>query len=439
MESPELRHERPGFAAGLASSPVAIAAVMQVSLFFYYVDRNLILQPYWDMLSHVIRYVEYRDTGNWLVYLWEPHVQHRHIWIRLLTAFDVEAFSGVGYPFVVVAVCCLLTTAWLFWVQVRRMAAPALKVAAPALAVMLVLTSVAAVDAATPINTIYPQALLFSVLALILFDKDPDAGHGPRVDAQRVAALLCAIGAAFANTAALVLWPILAWMAWRIRDTRWLMTVSIPGALFIAIYVHGLPLSDRSVGSLGLADRLNYFLTFMGLPWTRAAVLSVPGRVLGAVLALVSAWMVFKHARYRPDCGCRSRLVVGLILFSLGCAILAAMGRADDRADVLVPVRYAVLLSPLHVALLMVASQHVRRHRRVVQASAMALAGALLATQLAAGEAAVTTTRTMRDMIQRFLDGETNQQMTTVVSDDLEEARRDSNAIREAGLYLTVK
>jgi hypothetical protein len=45
----------------------------------------------------------------------------------------------------------------------------------------------------------------------------------------------------------------------------------------------------------------------------------------------------------------------------------------------------------------------------------------------------------MRDTIQRFIGGEMAPDMATVVAGDLEQARRESNAIRAAGLYLDVK
>ena len=83
--------------------PLTVMAVLYVGLFIYYLQRTIIVQPFWDMYSHVLRYLQFRDDAAWWAYLWDPHVQHRHVWMRLLTAFDVEVFSGVAYPFIVTA------------------------------------------------------------------------------------------------------------------------------------------------------------------------------------------------------------------------------------------------------------------------------------------------------------------------------------------------
>ncbi|MEQ1898296.1 MAG: hypothetical protein ABL971_12995, partial [Vicinamibacterales bacterium] len=103
---------------------LAIVAVY-VALFAYYLQATMIRQPYWDMLSIVSRYLQYQRDGNLWTYLWEPHVQHRNVWMRLLTAFDANVFSGVAYPFVVVAAACQVLTAWLLWRTARRHAAGA--------------------------------------------------------------------------------------------------------------------------------------------------------------------------------------------------------------------------------------------------------------------------------------------------------------------------
>ncbi|MBM3779727.1 MAG: hypothetical protein FJW23_16055, partial [Acidimicrobiia bacterium] len=118
-------------------------AGMQVALFAYYVHVNLVLQPYWDMLSHVTRYLRFRDQDGWWAYLWDPHVQHRHVWMRLLTAADVEGLSGTGYPYVASAVAAQLVAGWLLGRATVRRAPPGLRAAAGSLVVMLVLTSVA--------------------------------------------------------------------------------------------------------------------------------------------------------------------------------------------------------------------------------------------------------------------------------------------------------
>ena len=42
---------------------VLIAAVY-VGLFLYYIHATIIRQPYWDMYSYIVRYLQYRDEGG---------------------------------------------------------------------------------------------------------------------------------------------------------------------------------------------------------------------------------------------------------------------------------------------------------------------------------------------------------------------------------------
>ena len=70
---------------------------------------------------------------------------------------------------------------------------------------------------------------------------------------RRVGSLAAAMAAAFANAAALAVWPILVWMAWRSRAGRmWTVAVAVGGSLFIAAYLNGLPLAAQSDAAAGL-------------------------------------------------------------------------------------------------------------------------------------------------------------------------------------------
>ena len=150
----------PHLCAILTVVVLAVLAALDVALFAYYVWATFIGQPYWDMFSIVQRYLQYRADGNLWSYLWEPHVQHRMVWMRILTSLDASLLSGRGYPFAVFAVLCQGLTAWLLARAVRRRIPGTPGAWLSWVALMLVLTSVAAVDCALPINGIYPQALI---------------------------------------------------------------------------------------------------------------------------------------------------------------------------------------------------------------------------------------------------------------------------------------
>ena len=107
-------------AGGVGRSGRLIAALrvitaIDLALFAWLLKASIIREPFWDMYSWVLHYLDYRRDGGWWAYLWAPHDVHRPVWIRLLTAFDIEVFSGVSYPFIVFATACHLVTAWLLW------------------------------------------------------------------------------------------------------------------------------------------------------------------------------------------------------------------------------------------------------------------------------------------------------------------------------------
>jgi hypothetical protein len=346
----------------------------------------------------------------------------------------------------VFATACQLLTAVLLSRELLRVGASRdLRHAGACLVVMLVLTSVSAVDCSIPIFGVYPPAVAFAVLALVLSD---DAGGWHRLIAyRRTAALVAASAAGFGNAAGLTIWPILLWSAWRGRaSVSWIAIVAGVGAGFVAIYVHGLPPPDAAANPLGSAaarvKMLEYLLTYMGLPWTRAAALAPLGRALGGLLLIVSVSVVLSRGLVRPVGGRLERLAVGLMLFSLASAVLAVLGRVDVDEEVKVPVRYAVLVAPLHVALLWLIVPWLDRQwlmrpkRRLLEAGMFVCALMLLVQQVVAGQAAIMRTRLMVTEIERFLAGERDADMTKIIYPDLDVAQHAVDVIRAADIYI---
>lgn len=430
-----------------------VIAVFHVVLFAYYVHVTMIGQPYWDMLSIITRYLQYQRDGNLWAYLWEPHVQHRHVWMRLLTAFDARVFSGLAYPFVVVATACQATTAWLLWRIARRSVPGETGVWMGCLALMLTMTSVAAVDCAIPMNGIYPQTVMLAVLALVLFDGGNRDAAGRTVQWGRCFAMVAAIAAAFGNAAALCLWPILLWLAWRARAGRvWVAAIVCVGAVFGAAYLYKLPgvaLGAASAtvpsGSAGVLRMADYLVTYAGLPWTRSAALVIAGKGIGALLLIVSVTSCVWLGLVRPTASRLDRLGVSLVAFSLATAVLAALGRSGVDADLRVPVRYSVFVALMHVGLLFLAWPRVvarwgtAAQLRLLHAGVVGAALILVTQQFLSGQAAAATTQSMRVTLGRFAAGEETDDMKAVVYVDLAQARRDLDAIHAAGLYLNAR
>ena len=183
----------------------------------------------------------------------------------------------------------------------------------------------------------------------------------------------------------------------------------------------------------------------MGLPWTRAPALHVPARLVGALLLVTATGVVVWRGLYRAPSGRLERIGLALMMFSLASGILATIGRADVPAigGVLVPVRYSVLLIPLHVGLVLVAApflDRLWRSRTRSLAVSLCVAGVcagLLLQQVVAGGAAVSNAARIRATVERFQAGQSDAGMATVIGEDLEKARRELAAMRGAGVYVS--
>jgi hypothetical protein len=259
-----------------------------------------------------------------------------------------------------------------------------------ALSCALILTVPAAVDCAVPMNGGYVQAAGLTMLALVLLDgRGEKRGHA---GARRVAAIVAAVAASFGNAVGLLAWPILAWSAWRGRlGWRWRALVAAHGAGFTALYLMHLLASPPTPAvhfpdPEHLAKVAGYALVYAGLPWTRAPALALAGRVDGAVVPVCSLAAVARYGWGRPLPSRFERVCTGLILFSVGAVALAAAGRPDLTAEIAVPVRYAVLLAPMHAELLGLALQGMARTRHGAKASVLATGlAAVLFTQQTPG------------------------------------------------------
>lgn len=445
---------------------LSLVAAVDVLLFFWYLRASIIRQPFWDMFSWVLRYLDYLRDGGWWNYVWASHDIHRPVWIRLITAFDIEAFAGVAYPFIVFTTACFLITVRCLWRESRRGIPGTLGRALGLIAVMLAMTSVAAVNCAVPITNGYVHVLMTAVLAIVLFDVDENVVPAARADGsvawwnlawvRRGTAILAAINAPLASAVGVVVWPILLWVAWSGRaGRRWTITVVVVGLAFLSFYTRGLsPAMAASVATVtrvgsvdDLASRANYLLTYLGLPWTRSAALLPEGQIVGGLLLIVGTWVVVQRGFLRRPTRRLERVALASIMFSIATALMAAAGRADAAGggEVLVPVRYSVLLIPLHVGLLWLAAPAVQRfwdspQRRPIVATALAAASMLLLVQqVAAGESAGARASRIRTVITRFENGETDPEMRTIVYVDLEQARHEREVISRAGIYLSTR
>jgi hypothetical protein len=428
--------DRARFSGRIAGWILPAACWLQLIPFSYFLVRSMIREPFMDMLDWLTSYLSFQDDGGFGAYLWAFHNEHHLVWMRLLTMIDVEVFLSAGFAFIVVGTASLLASALLvahFIKQESRASLPAAAWLAP----MLILTPINAIDCGIPIFTVYPIAVFFMIGSLVLFE-------GP-TNWHRALALPAAVCAAFGNGAALVVWPVLIWICWRQRTgVIWIAAVAAAGLLFIAAYTHGTPsatpLSDAfQSGLLGpgnVLKMLKYALAFAGLPFSRAPELGIAGRIMSYIVPLAAAVAVVHVSLFESANTRLSRIGGALILVTLSAAVIAAIGRTHLEAGIKVPVRYAVLVAPMHAGLLCCALDALGRRTRKGPGW-IAIAGfvaVLIATNFLVGARDLRVIDRMRTAIEAYYLGERGQEVVDMMYPDAAEAERMTSQIRERGL-----
>lgn len=407
----------------------AMGALMalQAFSFLWLVDASAITAPYADIYSLITQAFEERDGREGLLaYLWAAHAGHHIVWARGLTLLDMDLFGGRGWPTIMAAVLALVGAAALLAREAAGAVADrSLGRSGAVVAAMAALTAIAAFDASQPVFCVYPFTLVFAVLAIVLFEDEA-------ATALRVCGVLAAIGAAFGNGVGLALWPVLAVMAARSgrRRVLWTAIVVGVGGVFSALYLRDIAALSPSASAAGPLQRIGFALSFLGLPVSQV---SAPGgQLFGALILLASLAALIAT---RVGQGSRTaRIAAAFILFGLIATALAAAGRVEVAAGTRAPVRYAPLLTPLHVGLLLFA---LPLAARIGRARALLLACAAL---LALGQAELArndlvTAKTIRGAIARWRGGERSAEVRALVFYDAPAAEAVDARLRREGLF----
>ena len=436
MQGGALSSHHPQSLSWLIDRLFVAAGVIYLALFAYFAVRASILAPFTDMIDLVNDYFRALDQGLLIEHLFPPRNSHRIVWFRGLVALDVSLLRGTGLPLVITAAICQAGIALVLAYEVRRVAR-GLVVPLATLAAMLVFLTSNAGDVSQAVNTAYMRATFFAVLALAVASS---AAEG-RGDWHRwAAAIAAAVAASFSLAVSLALWPIFALMAWR-GKASWLTTsvVTAVGVVFCIAYMSGQPVGaalQHGLDSRGLSNTAAYFLAYLGLPWTRGALL--PGQLLGAGLLGASLFAMARYGLREPTR--TQRLALGMILFSLGSAVLAAVGRSYMSAEINVPVRYAILMTPLHAGyLLLIAPAIVQaweRWPRYVACGLIAVLALLMTQQVLVGPVVVQAAERVRQTITLFHEGGRTPEMLRSVHPDLGIAEAGYAEMRRRGVYL---
>jgi hypothetical protein len=396
----------------LSYGALGALAGLQVAVFAFVLWKTQIRTPFEDMLQWLHAYQRYRHGGDLTTYLFGFFQEHRLVWMKLLTAVDASVFRSSGVMFIAVGTLATVGIAVLLTREVMRGLTGRGPVTALAwLCPMLVLTAPSGVDCSVPVNAVYPLTVLFVVGACVLFDGRGEAAG--RVGVRRCVAVVLAAAAGLANAVGLLAWPVLLWSAWRGRaGPRWLIAIAVVGGGYGLAYLSGLPLPSGAVAPSApdaVAKLFFYVFAYLGLPLSRLAALRVAGEAWGAMLVAAGVAAVIRVGLVARQATRLERIATGLILFSVGGAVLAALGRSGYAAEI--PVRYTVLVIPLHVGLLALVLDWVGGRPVMVQRPGVVLACGiaagvvLLAQQVVVGRSAIVVAATMRGTIDRFYAG----------------------------------
>jgi hypothetical protein len=407
---------------------------LYLALSAYLLWRTAVLTPFSDEIDWIHRWRELQLQGDWARYLLTPVNLHRLPMMFGLIAFDIQAFGGTNVPLIISGALSLGVMAWLLGREAARAAPPPLGLPAAAFAVMLALMAGNILDAATPICVNYTHGAVFAVLAMVL----ADGGSGDGLTWRRAAALVVTMVAALGDAAALPVWPVLAIGALRRRDWRFLAVVLVAGGVFVGLYASGLGGQTRSSTQGALHDPLGALrlaLNFLMLPWTRLSLgFAWIGGLLIAGVGLSAVVVRGGRAASRAE-----RIACSFILFSLGTAAMAGLGRSGLPDALNVPLRYSVHLAPLHIGLLMLALPYAGLLWRANRSLAQALIAAVLV--LAAAQDAVMAMKVIRasdvvrNILADFRGGRRTPEMLTFVHPDLAHAEQVYADMRRDGLF----
>jgi hypothetical protein len=433
-------------------SSIKLCAIVHFAMFAVLVAVTAITAPISDMFTYIDVFLQFRaGRESVLDYLWQAHGEHHLVWMRLLTWIDVDIFHTQGIPFIIAATAALISAAFWFWSDLVRLA-PNMEASAylALLAPMLILSAANATDGSVPINATYPITVFFAVAAQSLFLRSLQSNRRA-ASWQGLGAGGCAFGASAATAAGLLVLPMLLWIGWREKlNFRWLIAIAVVGTLYTIVYTRDLnflglvPLRGQDASDYISQTHLHrlseYFLSFLGLPFTRQPGLEGVGRGIGAIM-LVASCYVFLVASFSERLNWPTdRLAVGLILLGLGSAVLATVGRSELEEGVKVPVRYTIFVSALQVGLFYIllprALQYVEgaRGRLALDSTCLVFAMLLLIMQLFIGISARRIATTIASQADCFLQNPQQRPVSSTVSRWPSDAEKVVIALREEGL-----
>jgi hypothetical protein len=428
-----------------------VGGALYIALFLDTARRGFIGAPYGDAYDILAIEFQAQDGHDPGLYLWRPHNGHHIVWLRLLTSLDVRVFHGQSAVFALAALLALTAAAAMLAREIwRGVGGGNLGLAAAAVAPLALLTSLNAFDIAGPMNTPYVFVVAFAAAACT-FVENASGGWG-----SLAGVLTLAAAAAMGNSAGLATVPVLMIAIFRRSVRGRLALFWIAGPLLAAVFV--ATAGEMAVQAPAPAGRpielglraIRYFVGFCGLPWSASSdKASLPGALQSGVqfaatavsLVLIATGLALAARPAKDDspAGRLDRLCCSLILFSLAVAAMASLGRVNATPAMEIPVRYAVLLAPLHIGVLVLLLTRTQVFRRIRPRAAAAATAAILTLalghQILGREVVLRYCTHVNQLIAAFNAGRRSPEMTAYIYPDLRRAEQVTGEMRRRGLY----
>jgi len=371
--SPGITH---GGASGITSR--AIAATLGVIAAAFFTTSALVgiftwahPIPYWDMWDGYLSFWFQLQDGNTAIW-WELSNEHHLILLKVLFWLDLVLFSGSNTFLLVINIALLAVLIALLAFLLRERLTGSLGSLKP-LAGFVLLASVLAVIVTAWMQgedlTIgyHAQWLMIAAIPISAFlflgltRKAGDVGNVRRARRWFIAAIIMTALAPWAAASGLVVPFVAAALALAIGlgIARAALLAGI-GIVTAVIYLAGHPLLESSESTTGNVfstpiQIVQFWILYLGGPWSRATDNQWLGGVAGVIFILVVTYYVVHELRSG------NRSIFGLVaaafpVFMLAMALLTAIGRIDFGLEQVNALRYLTPMLSAWACLLIVAA-----------------------------------------------------------------------------------
>ena len=417
---------------------LAGAALLYGSAFFYFVGATIVRFPVYDVLEWVRLYLADEKTAGWLAYLWTPHNEHRIVFSRLLVAIDVDWFGGTGAPFILFGIVLTAgVAATILWQIANSELSDRVKMVSASVSIILLLPSSTAIFSSMPLLGMFVQTCSFALFAIALQDTAPNS----QARLKMLASLLMAILATFAGSGGILLWPVVAYNAYRLGSPRWCLMISILGAGYIAVYSRHVPVHSGEMSLNRMALTVDYFMRFLGLPWSHAPATVWFGRLIGACILIAGSALAVRDLVWQKPASKLERIGIALILFGFLVALAAGYARWDVAPDREMPIRYVLFVALVHLGIFLASTSFLQRlwdnrsARKLAKVAIATTVSVLLLQQIVVGHAATVEAGRYNEAWKEFVRGEWTSEMEHYVYPDKSVAVSDLELLKRNHVY----